>query len=103
MWNETRSRNETGIQRKTQGFATVRLSATDFRGKRDTDRKKSFRKGKPSQHASPLTVQQGMLVITGIHLSVPFIEQGIANLGMRVRSSIRKRLGGRTKRNEIIL
>ena len=28
-----------------------------------------------------LIVQKGMLVSTGIHLSVPFIKKGIANLG----------------------
>ena len=43
-----------------------------------------------------------MQVITGSHHSVPFIRKGIANLGVSVRSSIRKRLGA-NQSNDIIL
>ena len=66
VWNETRSRNETKIQRERRGVATVQLSATEFLGQRDTDRKKSYKKGEPSDMLR--------LLITGIHLSVPFIK-----------------------------
>ena len=39
-----------------------------------------------------VTVQKGMLVIAGIHVSVAFINKGSANLGVSVRLSKRKRL-----------
>ena len=41
-------------------------------------------------------------MITGSHHSVPFIREGIANLGVSVRLSIRKRLGA-NQSNDIIL
>ena len=91
MWSETRSRQETRSQKKRQGFATVQLSTTEFLGESDTDRKKSFRKGKTSQHAwlfFKVIVRKGMLVITGIHLSVSFIKKGIANLGASARTRL---------------
>ena len=50
--HETRSRKETRIERQRKGFPTVQLSKKEFLGNRDTDRKKSISKGKPSQHAS---------------------------------------------------
>ena len=105
VWNETRSREEAKIHRKRKGFATVQLSTTEFLEKRDTDRKTSFRKGKPDNMLrldKRMIVQNGMSVITGILLSLPFIKQGIANLGISVRSSTRKRLGA-NRRNENIL
>ena len=40
-------------------------------------------------------------LITGIHLSVPFIKEETANLEVSVRSRILKRLGS-NQRNEII-
>ena len=48
-------------------------------------------KEKPRRHASPIKrviVQNRMPLITGIHLSVLFIRQGIANFGVCVRVSI---------------
>ena len=73
MWNETRSSEETRIQRQRQGFATAHLSTTEFFGHRDSDRKKSFRKEKPAsmfRFFFKEIVQKGMLVIVGIHASV---------------------------------
>ena len=40
-------------------------------------------------------------MIAGIHLSVPFIKKGVANLGISVRVSIQKRLEA-NQRNETI-
>ena len=69
-------------------------------GKRNSDRKEAFRKGKPSQHASPserVIVRKGMPVIIGTHLSVLGVRKEIANLGVSVRSSVRKNAGGDLK------
>ena len=41
-------REEARIQRKWKGFATVQFSKTEFLGKRNPDRKKSFWKGIPA-------------------------------------------------------
>ena len=57
------------IQGKGKGFATVQLSTKEFLGKRNADRKKSFRKGTPANMlrlSKDVTVQKEMLVITGI-------------------------------------
>ena len=50
---------------------------------------------KTSRHAAPMKrviVRIGMPVMIAIRLSAPFIKQGIANLGVSVDFSIRKRL-----------
>ena len=71
---KTRSRKETRIQRKRQGFTTVQLSATEFLGEKDTDRKNpSGKENQPACFAyKRVFVQKGMLLITGIHLCVLF-------------------------------
>ena len=79
------------MQRKRPGFATVQLSTTEFLGKRDTDKKKSFSKRKPANMlrlSKMVIVQEGMPVITGIHVSVVCVL------------STRKRLGGEPKKRK---
>ena len=94
MWNETRYREDAGTQKK--GFATIQLSTADFFLERKTLGKISLSgKGSPAK-----IVQQEMLAITGIHLSVLFIKKGIANLGVFVPPSKRERLGANQRQTE---
>ena len=86
---------------KRKGFATLQLSATEFFGTRNSDRKETCRKGKPSQRASPLKsviVQRRMLLITGIHLRVPFHQWRNGNLAISVRFGMRNKAGGEPKK-----
>ena len=94
VWNETRSRKKWRIQRKGKGFGD------GIPWKRNSDRKDSFRKGKPAnvlRLSERVIVLEGMPLITGTHPIVPFIKEGIANLGISVRSSIRGKTGSETK------
>ena len=57
--------------------------------KEGRDRKKTFGKGKPSQHASFFSRVSVQRKGTGNHLSVSFIKKGIVNMRTTVRSSTR--------------
>ena len=86
------------------GLATAQLSTKKLLGKRDPDRKKSFRKGKP---ANMLRILRGWLskrhACDHWHpLECSFHQTGLAHSGVSVRLTIRKRLGA-NQRDERIL
>ena len=85
-------------------FHSARIRNPKGKGLRpsSSSRRNSLAKGtatrqSPAAKESPPTCfafKKGVIV----HLSVPFIKEGIANLGVSVRSSMMKRLGGKPKK-----
>ena len=79
-----------------QGFATAQLSTTEFLGKEGPQQERVLQERESSQHASSLfkrvIVEMRMLVIAGIHLSVPFCNKRNVQPWFCVLLSVRRRL-----------
>ena len=73
--------------------------------KETTRKDRVFRERKTSQRTSAskrVSVVKGMLVVTGIHPSAPFINKKVSNLRISVRSSMLNRLDA-NRRNQTLL
>ena len=103
MWKENTIRRISENPKKGKVFASIQLSTTEFLEKRDTEREKSFRKEKPvdlRRLSKVLILQKGMLVITGIHLSAPFIKKGTCRLGFWCAFKHTEKSDGKPKRRK---